>query len=51
MSKSKDNNRLKTISLYPLRPTQALSAFMKVKPKAKKTTKRKAQNKSAFLSG
>ena len=39
--------RLKPISLYPLRPEQALSAFMEIDPKRIKTAERKAQKRRA----
>mgnify|MGYP001557917611 CR=1 FL=1 len=35
--------RLKPISLYPLRPEQALSAFMQIDPKRIKVKEKKAQ--------
>jgi len=44
-SKSKAD-RLKPLSLYPLTPEEALSAFMRTDPKKMKAAKRKAQTKN-----
>jgi len=37
-SKKKKLKYLKPLSLYPLKPEQALSAFMQVKPERKKVS-------------
>ncbi len=37
--------RLKPLSLYPLTPEQALSAFMRVNPKRVQAAERKAQKR------
>ncbi len=44
----KKPNRLKPLSLHPLTPEKALSAFMRVKPKkVKKAAEQKAKRKNA----
>lgn len=44
------SDRLKPLSLYPLTPEEALSAFMRTDPKKVKAAERKAQKKSRALS-
>ncbi len=43
--KNKPKPRLKPLSLYPLKPEQALSAFMKIEPKKSKRIKKKKTNR------
>jgi hypothetical protein len=43
-------NRLKPLSLYPLTPEQALSAFMRTDPAKVKAAERRAQKKSRAVS-
>ena len=43
--KSNTKTRLKPISLHPLTPEQALSAFMRVDPRSIKRAERKAERK------
>jgi hypothetical protein len=43
--KSKPGPKPVTVSLYPLTPERALSAFMQVDPKKVKAAERKAQKK------
>jgi len=45
MPKPKRSDRLKPLSLYPLTPELALSAFMQVDPKKVKAAERRVQKK------
>jgi hypothetical protein len=47
MSKLKNNNRLKPISLYPLKPEKALFLLMQVKPEEKRKAKKRVALSSA----
>ena len=48
--KKKKSDRLKPISLYPLKPEQVLSVFMKVDPERVRVRERKIQKKKDALS-
>jgi hypothetical protein len=47
MAKVKKPKRLKPISLYPLKPEQALSAFMRIDPERIKSAERRVRKKSS----
>jgi hypothetical protein len=47
MKKAKSRNSFKSLSLYPLKPEEALSAFMQVDPSKVRLKNRKIQRKKA----
>lgn len=49
--KPKQKDRLKPLSLYPLKPAQALSAFMEIDPRKIKMAEEKAKRKKRNKGG